>query len=127
MATLTATIAANVGANTTGSTAGQDITATGATPTTGTGDLYPINLGTGTLIIITTAGTSCTFTVDSILLSSYGTDQDLTITCPATGVVIVCLDVDGYRRFDQGGGNAGFAKLTPSANTNVKVYAVIVN
>lgn len=126
MATATATTATNVGSTFTGTTAGQDITATGITPTTGTGDLYPINSGTGTLLIITTAGTSCTMTIDSVVTSSYGTDQDLTVTCPATGVVIVCLDVDGVRRFDQGGGNAGLAKMTPSANTNVKVYAVVV-
>jgi len=126
MATAVATTAINVGSTYVGTTAGQDITASGITPTTGTGDLYPINQGTGTLLIITTAGTGCTMTIDSVFLSNYGIDQDLTVTCPATGVVIVCLDVDGVRRFDQGGGNAGLAKMTPSANTSVKVYAVVV-
>jgi hypothetical protein len=65
-------------------------------------------------------------TWDSVVTSNYGIDQDLTVTIPATGVVILFIDNDGTRRFDQGGGNAGFAKGTPSANTAQKAYAVII-
>jgi len=126
MATLTATTAINVGAVFAGSTGGQDITAVGVTPTTGTGDLYPINSGTGTMVIITSAGTGGTMVWDSVVTSSYGTDQDITTTFPATGLTIIFLDNDGTRRFDQGGGNANLAKGTPSANTSVKTYAVSI-
>lgn len=126
MATLTATTAVNVGASFTGTVAGQDISATGVTPTTGTGDLYPINTGTGTLVIITSAGTGGTMTFDSVVTSNYGIDTDVVVTFPATGLTIIFLDTDGTRRFDQGGGSANLAKGTPSANTNVKTYAVVI-
>lgn len=126
MATVTRTTAINVGAQFTGTTAGQDLTAAGVTPTTGTGDLVPIGTGTGTLLIWTTAGTGATVTLDSVVTSSYGTDQDLAITLPATGLVVVFVDYDGVGRFDQGGGSLGFAKVTPSVNTNQKLYAIVI-
>lgn len=126
MAILTRVTATNVAYQFTGATAGQDITANGVTPTLVTGDLVPIGSGTGTLVIVTSAGTGGTIVLDSVLTSSYGTDQDLTITFPATGLVVFLIDNDGYNRFDQGGGSAGLAKLVFSAVTNVKLYAVTV-
>lgn len=126
MGNIVAATAINVGAFFTGAVAGQDLTANGATPTTGTGDMYPINSGTGTLIIITSAGTGGTMTFDSVVASNYGVDTDVVVTWPATGLTIIFLDQDGVRRFDQGGGNPNMAKGTPSVSTNVKVYAVII-
>jgi hypothetical protein len=127
MATLTRVTAAEVGARFAGTTVGQDISAIGVTPTTGTGDLIPINSGTGTLVIITGTGTGATVVFDSVVPSSYGVDQDLTFTIPAAaGVYVVFLDNDGASRFDQGGGSAGLAKATFSVNTGFKLYAITI-
>jgi len=127
MATLTRVIATEVGARFTGTTAGQDLTSQGVTPTTGTGDLVPINTGTGTLVIVTGTGTGATVTVDSVVASSYGIDQDLTWTIPAVaGLYVVFLDNDGTNRFDQGGGSIGFAKFTFSVNTGFKLYSIVI-
>ncbi len=125
MATLTRVTATEVGGRFTGTTTGQDLTSTGVTPTTGTGDLVPINSGSGTLVMITSTGTASVVTVDSIAPSSYGIDQDLTFTLPAVaGLYVIFLDNDGSNRFDQGGGNAGLAKLTFSVATGMKLYAI---
>lgn len=126
MATLTRLTLTEVGSRFAGTTGGQDITANGVTPTLVTGDLIPINTGRGTLVIITSAGTGATATFDSVVVSQYGNDQDVAVTVPATGLTVLFLTNDGVSRFDQGGGSASLAKVVFSANTNIKLYAVVI-
>jgi hypothetical protein len=121
MATLNRITAAEVGAAYTSAVCGQALSP--VTPTAGTGDLIPIGSGRGTLIIIRTAGTGCTATVDSVRLSSYGDDKDVVATLAATDMQAIFLPNDGTGRFDQGG---GLAKVTCSAVTNVTISAITI-
>lgn len=121
MATLATTVLAPVGAKTTGASAGQAAGWQSATATTG--DLIPLT-GRGTIVRIKTAGTACTAVIDSVAASSYGTDQDLTVTLGATDEQEVYISNDG--RFDQGGASAGYAKVTCSVVTGVSIAAKVV-
>jgi hypothetical protein len=89
------------------------------------GDFVPLT-GYGVLVQVKNAGGSpVTVTVDSVAPSSYGTDQDITVTVPATtGDMAFVIRNDG--RFDQGGANAGLAKLTYSGVTSVTVDATVI-
>lgn len=124
MATLARITAVEVGGAYTSAVGGQSRAP--VTPTTGTGDLIPISSGRGTLITVRTAGTGCTYTLDSVRASSYGDDKDVVLTLAATDEQFIWVPNDGSGRFDQGGGNAGLAKGTPSVNTNVTVGAVTI-
>jgi hypothetical protein len=117
MATLATVVLAPLGKLTTGTTAGQ---AGGYQAANIGGDLVPLT-GQGTIVRLKTTGTACTWTLDNVLLSSYGGDQDLTITLAATDEQEIFIRNDG--RFDQGSGNAGFAKLTPSTITGAPQIA----
>lgn len=120
MATLTRTTLEEVGRNWT--TAATGMTA-GWQAVGGSGDLVPISSGRGTLIRFKTAGTACVVTIDSVLTSNYGEDENITISLGATDEKEVFIVNDGSGRFDQGGANAGLASVSYSATTNVSIAA----
>jgi hypothetical protein len=76
------------------------------------------------ILRIRTAGTACNAVIDNVVASNYGGDQDLTVTMGATDEQEVYISNDG--RFDQGGGSAGYAKVTCSAVTAVTIAAKVV-
>lgn len=117
MATLATVVLAPLGKNTAGATAGQS--AGWANANIG-GDLVPLT-GQYTIVRFKTTGTACTWTLDNVLPSNYGTDQDLSIVLSATDEQEIEIKNDG--RFDQGGVNAGYAKLTPSTVTGTPQIA----
>lgn len=121
MATLATTSLVPVGLRTTGASAGQAAGWQAATVTTG--DLIPLT-GKGTILRIRTTGTACNAVIDNTVLSNYGADQDLTVTMGATDEQEVYIANDG--RFDQGGGSAGYAKVTCSVVTGVSIAAKVV-
>lgn len=122
MATLPTTIPPILNKAFTGA-ANQGQAAGWVTPTAGTGDLIPLT-GRGTILRVKTTGTACTVTIDSVAPSSYGTDQDVTMVMAATDEQRVLIQNDG--RFDQGGANAGYAKVTCSAVTGVSIEATVI-
>lgn len=82
------------------------------------GDLFPISSGRGSLLGFRTAGTVITITLNSVILTAYGTDVDPVITMGATDEQWVWIPNDGVGRFDQGAGaNAGFMAVTYSVVT----------
>lgn len=122
MATLATTVLTPVGANTGGAAAGQ--AAGWVAPTLTTGDMIPLT-GKGVILRIRTTGTSTNAVIDSVIPSSYGADQDITVTLSATDEQEVFVVNDG--RFDQGGVNKGFAKVVCSgALTGVTIAAKVV-
>lgn len=121
MATVATTVLTPVGLTTGGAAAGQ--AAGWVTPTAGTGDLIPVT-GRGVILRVKTTGTSCNAVLDSVVPSSYGADQDITLTLGATDEQKVYIVNDG--RFDQGGVNRGYAKVTCSAVTGVSISAEVV-
>jgi hypothetical protein len=121
LATLATTALVPVGLRTTGAAAGQAAGWQAATVTTG--DLIPLT-GKGVILRIRTAGTACNAVIDNVVLSNYGADQDLTVTMAATDEQEVYIANDG--RFDQGGGSAGYAKVTCSVVTGVSIAAKVV-
>lgn len=121
MATLATTALVPVGLRTTGASAGQAAGWQAATVTVG--DLIPLT-GRGVILRIRTTGTACNAVIDNVALSNYGGDQDLTVTMGTTDEQEVFISNDG--RFDQGGGSAGYAKVTCSAVTGVSIAAKVV-
>lgn len=89
------------------------------------GDYIPLN-GVGTLVRLkNTSGAPITATLDSVTASSFGTDVDPVVTVPATtGEVEFFLK--NVNRFDAGGANKGFAKITYSGVTNLSIDAVVI-
>jgi hypothetical protein len=77
MATLATTVLTPIGLTTTGAAAGQAAGWQSATATTG--DLIPLT-GRGVILRIKTTGTASNAVIDNVLPSSYGADQDLTVT-----------------------------------------------
>jgi hypothetical protein len=109
MATLTAPVVTVLSKAFTGGTnQGQ---ASGFVPATTGGDMFPIS-GQGILLTYRTAGTAITVTINSVALSSYGDDKDITMVLAATDEQEVFIKNDG--RFDQGGVNAGLVAVTYS-------------
>lgn len=121
MATLATTALVPVGLRTTGASAGQAAGWQAATATTG--DLIPLT-GRGVILRIKTTGTAANAVIDNVVASNYGGDQDLTITLSSTDEQEVFISNDG--RFDQGGGSAGYAKVTCSVVTGVSIAAKVV-
>lgn len=118
MATLTAPVARVLSKSFTGSTnQGQ---AAGFVAAAGGGDMFPIS-GQGIWLVVKTAGTACTVTINSVVPSNYGDDKDVTMVLGATDEQDIFIKNDG--RFDQGGVNAGLVAVTYSAVTNVTVRA----
>jgi len=122
MATLAKTVLTPLGSRTTGSTAGQGAGWQPATATTG--DLVPLT-GRGVIVRIKTSGTACNAVIDSVQPSNYGQDQDLTVVLTATDEQEVYLDASDPR-FNQGGVNAGYAKVTCDVVTGVEIAAKVV-
>src|SRR5262245_14406041 len=120
MATLARTTLTPVGSTYASATAGQ---AAGYQAAAAGGDLIPISSGRGTVVRFKTGGTAATVTLDSVVLSSYGTDVNITVTLAATDEQEVYIVNDGVGRFDQGGGNPQLLSVTYSTNTNVSVAA----
>lgn len=121
MATLTAPIPPVLSKLFTGGTnQGQ---AVGYVAANGGGDMFPIS-GQGILFCFRTAGTGATVTIDSVALSSYGDNKDITVVLAATDEQQVFVKNDG--RFDQGGVNAGLVAVTYSSVTTLTVRAVTI-
>lgn len=89
-------------------------------------DLVPISSGSGTLLTFITSGTGATVVISNVVAPPYGTGGDVTVTLAATDIQQVWIRNDGRNRFDQGGGSAGFVKLTYTTPTALKVYAVTI-
>jgi hypothetical protein len=87
-------------------TAGQVITP--ATPNIG-GDTVPLT-GAYVLLRFQTTGTGTVVTLDSVELSNFGTDVNVTITLTATQIQKVAIKTD--TRFKQTAGNIGNLNLT---------------
>jgi hypothetical protein len=81
------------------------------------GDLVPLG-GQGTLVGFRTTGTAVVVTLDSVVPSNYGQDQNVTVTLGATDEQWVWIDTDGVGRFDQGpGANYGYMAVSYSTTT----------
>jgi hypothetical protein len=87
-------------------TAGQAVTA--ITPAGG-GDFIALQ-GSYTFLRFQTAGTATVITLDSVELSNFGSDVNVTITPGATAISKVCIKNDP--RFKQTSGNIGYLGLT---------------
>lgn len=116
MATLTAPIVTVLSKNFTGAAA-QGQAAGFVSPTTG-GDMFPIS-GQGILLTFKTVGTALTITINSVLPSNYGTDQDVTLVLGATEEQEVFIKNDG--RFEQTGVNKGLVACTYSASITTQL------
>ena len=118
MALLTNT-AAQILSDTYGSlTAGQ---AAGYQAANAGGDSIPL-IGKYTMITLKTAGTGSTVTLDSVQVSNFGQDNNITVTLAATDeqdFVIDCSD----SRFDQVSGNVGSLNLSYSSVTTLTIKA----
>lgn len=118
MATLARSVLTQVGlGSSAGSNAGQGA---GYQAADVAGDLVPVS-GRGTILKVKSTGTAVTVTIDSVRPSDYGTDVNITMVLAATDEQEIYLANDG--RWDQGGGNAGYASLTYSQVVGVSVAA----
>lgn len=120
MATLARTTLVPVGSSYALATAGQ---AAGFVAASGGGDLIPISSGRGTILRFRTAGTGATITLDSIVLSSFGTDVNVTLTLAATDEQEVYIVNDGGNRFDNQPTNPQLLSVTYSSVTSLTVAA----
>ncbi len=84
------------------------------TPVTPAGGGDSINLqGSYTFIRFQTTGTASTITLDSVQLSNFGSDVNVTVTMGATQVQKICIKND--QRFKQTAGNVGALNLSYSS------------
>jgi hypothetical protein len=121
MATITPTAYAPLSTSFSGSTAGQSSVGTAAA---GGGDTVPL-IGSYVKLTFRTAGTGSTITLDSVSLSSYGADQNITVTMAATDSQDVLIKVD--ERFKQTSGNVGNVNITYTSVTTLTVDAKYLN
>lgn len=96
-------------------TAGQAVTP--ITPAGG-GDTVPLQ-GSFTFIRIQTTGTATVMTLDSVELSNFGSDVNVTVTPGATGIMKLAIKNDP--RFKQTSGNVGNLNLTYTSVTGVSL------
>jgi hypothetical protein len=101
-------------------TAGQVVTP--ATPNIG-GDTVPLQ-GTYVLLRFQTTGTATVITLDSVELSNFGTDVNVTITMTATQIQNVAIKTDS--RFKQTTGNVGNLNLSYTSVTGLTLEASYV-
>jgi hypothetical protein len=96
--------------------------------TPATNDLIPISSGRGTLLIVQTTGTTNTLVIKNVVAPPYGTGGDVTLTLAATDLQTAYISNDGAGRFDQGGANVQYAKLTfgTSPATGMTIWAVAI-
>jgi len=90
------------------------------TPNIG-GDSFQL-LGDTLYLRIATAGTGSTITVDSVDLSNFGQDQNLTITMTATQVQYVAFDAN-VSRWKQTSGNIGYLNFSYTSITTMTIEA----
>lgn len=111
MATLTRVTLIGIGASFVGAVAGQVNGWQNAAPG---GDLVPISSGRGTILRFKTvaAGTSVVITLDSVVLTAYGSDVNPVITLATTDEQEVFIINDGSNRFDQQPTNPQLLSMT---------------
>lgn len=117
MATITPTAYATLSSAYGQTTAGQTSTGTAATVS---GDTIPL-IGQFVKLTFRTSGTASVVTLDSVALSSYGQDQNITVTLGTTDSQDVLVKVD--ERFKQTSGNTGNLNVTYTSVTNLTVDA----
>lgn len=124
MATLNRVTMVPVGATFQGTAAGQSpgwqAMAAGLT------DLIPISSGRGTLIGFRTSGTGITVTLDSVVLTPYGTDVNPQIVLASTDEKWVFIPNDGSGRFDAQPTNPQLVSVSYSVATGGTVAAVTI-
>lgn len=98
-------------------TAGQVVTA--VTPAGG-GDAVMLQ-GSYTLLRFQTTGTAATITLDSVELSNFGSDVNVTVTMSATQIQKVAIKNDP--RFKQTAGNVGALNLSYSSVVGLSMEA----
>lgn len=121
MAVLTATAATPLSASYGLLTAGQ--AAGYQTPNIG-GDSIPLS-GTWLILTFKTAGTAAVVTLDSVQLSNFGQDTNVTVTMAATDEQDVIIQCDN--RFKQTSGNVGMVNLSYTSVTGLTVKAKYIN
>jgi hypothetical protein len=112
--TLVAPISENYGATTAG------VVAVPITPNIG-GDGIQL-FGDSVTLRFATTGTVAVITFDSVDLSSFGQDQNLTLTMGATQVQYVKFD-GSVSRFKQQSGNIGYLMISYSSVTGLLLEA----
>jgi hypothetical protein len=90
------------------------------TPNSG-GDSFQLIGDTLNLLFVTT-GTAITVTADSVDLSNYGADQNVTCALAATGFMFAAFDAN-VSRWKQVTGNVGYLNLTYTVVTGLTIYA----
>jgi hypothetical protein len=98
-------------------TAGQAVTA--ITPNAG-GDSIAL-VGSYVFLRFQTTGTGSTITLDSVELSNFGSDVNVTVTMGATAIQKIAIKTDP--RFKQTAGNVGYLNLTYTAVTGMTIEA----
>lgn len=78
-------------------------------------------VGSYVILRIATAGTGSTITLDSVELSSFGSDVNVTVTNGATATNYVAIKCDP--RFKQTSGNIGYLNLTYTSVTSMTIEA----
>jgi hypothetical protein len=100
-------------------------TTTGVVPTVitpaGGGDSFQL-IGDTLYLRFATSGTASTITFDSVDLSNFGTDQDVTCALTATQTKWVAIDAN-VSRFKQTSGNIGYVNLSYTSVTGLTIEA----
>jgi hypothetical protein len=112
--TLVAEMSENYGATTFGTTIAA------ITPNSG-GDSFQL-IGDTLNLVFVTSGTAITVTADSVDVSNYGADQNVTSVLPATGFVFAAFDAN-VSRWKQVSGNIGYLNLSYTVVTGLTIYA----
>jgi hypothetical protein len=118
MAVYTPVLVAEMSENYGSTTAGTAVTV--ITPAGG-GDSFQL-IGDTLYLRIATAGTASVVTADSVDLSNYGADQNLTITLGTTAVTYVAFDAN-VSRWKQTSGNVGYLNLTYTSVVTLTIEA----
>lgn len=81
---------------------------------------------TGSYVVlrIATAGTGATVTLDSVMLSNFGSDVNVAVTLGATAVMYVPVKVDS--RFKQTSGNTGHLNLSYTSVATMTIEATYI-
>ena len=118
MATYTPVLVAPMSENYGSTTAGTTVTV--ITPNAG-GDSIQL-IGTTVTLRFQTTGTASVVTLDSVDLSNFGVDQNITVTLGATAVAYIKFDAT-VSRFKQQSGNVGYVNLTYTSVTGMTIEA----
>lgn len=118
MATYTPVNVAAMSENYGATTAG--VTVTAITPNI-SGDSIQL-IGDNMTLRFATSGTASVVTIDSVDVSNFGQDQNVTVTLGATAVLYVKFD-GNVSRFKQQTGNVGYVNLTYTSVTGLTIEA----